>query len=503
VLYQRLAVLQHSTHCYYSDDPKLPSLHDIDDMKTCLLFSLLQKCMVKINSAISETIIPVTDATAVTSDVVEGDDVAQIRSKMYSKDYTNLEDDAENNYEPEMSYTYLHNPPEMIHQNNIEANDYIQAIADAFGVELPQKKNKNHLWKSRREPLPLNEFEEMHELLCCAFPEVFMLGRSYQRTSLPTTKQIRHLLLQFTAKAATSRELLFYLYDTKSRHSVISNFSSKVKQDPQAFQKFSKLVSDEVFLEKIKEAARDTSTKTAKEVLRTVLPILSFGSKQTLAGAFGDSGIQARGIATSLRHTAASQFLTLTPDDVNNPTSFRMAYSSQSNQCFPSAVSSSFAATYQNSGIYNDTTDIGDIQVPLSFTHRLQAAQKNPVAIACEFQALMENVIQILIGCPLDFQAGTDSNQKRTWYFKSSASNNPHHKGIYGNVTAVYGSIETQARGALHFHILIYGGLNPKLLEDVTGHESLTKAISSVLSAMYNAELPRSVHIEDILIKQL
>jgi hypothetical protein len=186
-----------------------------------------------------------------------------------------------------------------------------------------------------------------------------------------------------------------------------------------------------------------------------------------------------------------------------------MAYSSQSNQCFPSAVSLSFAETYQNSGrLYNDTTDIGDVQVPLSFTHCLQAAQKNPVAAACDFQALMENVVQILIGFPLDFQAGTDSkNQRRTWYIKSpDAANNPHDKGtLYGNVTAVYGSIEIQARGALHFHIVIYGGLNPKLLQDVTGHESLTKAISSVLSAMYyNAELPRtSVHIEDILIKEM
>jgi hypothetical protein len=62
---------------------------------------------------------------------------------------------------------------------------------------------------------------------------------------------------------------------------VISNFSSKVKQDPQAFQKFSELVSDEVFLKKIQDAKDSTSAITAKEVLRTVLPILSFGSKQT------------------------------------------------------------------------------------------------------------------------------------------------------------------------------------------------------------------------------
>jgi hypothetical protein len=43
---------------------------------------------------------------------------------------------------------------------------------------------------------------------------------------------------------------------------------------------------------------------------------------------------------------------------------------------------------------------------------------------------MVENVVQILIGCPLDFQAGTGGGQKKTYYFKSKHPNNPHHKGI-------------------------------------------------------------------------
>jgi hypothetical protein len=70
------------------------------------------------------------------------------------------------------------------------------------------------------------------------------------------------------------------------------------------------------------------------------------------------------------------------------------------------------------------------IKLPLDYTARHQASTSNPVAAALEFQSMVENVVQILIGCPLDFQAGTGGGQKKTYYFKSKHPNNPHHKGI-------------------------------------------------------------------------
>jgi hypothetical protein len=105
--------------------------------------------------------------------------------------------------------------------------------------------------------------------------------------------------------------------------------------------------------------------------------------------------------------------------------------------------------------------------------------------VALEFQAMVENVVQILIGCPLDFQAGTGGGQKKAYYFKSKHPNNPHHKGIFGHVTAVCGCIETQARGALHIHVVIYGGLKPRLLEDCVGFDGLCHAVTSILDSMY------------------
>jgi hypothetical protein len=119
--------------------------------------------------------------------------------------------------------------------------------------------------------------------------------------------------------------------------------------------------------------------------------------------------------------------------------------------------------------------------------------------VALEFQAMVENVVQILIGCPLDFQAGTGGGQKKTYYFKSKHPNNPHHKGIFGHVTAVCGCIETQARGALHIHVVIYGGLKPRLLEDCVGFDGLCHAVTSILDSMYVAAMPMSSHVEQML----
>ena len=99
---------------------------------------------------------------------------------------------------------------------------------------------------------------------------------------------------------------------------------------------------------------------------------------------------------------------------------------------------------------------------------------------------------EILIGCPLDFQPGNNSKQVRTWYFKSSAKNSPHHKGVFGYVTSYFGCVEMQARGALHFHIIIWGGITPKLLEHASGFPDVCRSIENALDTMYCAEIPTS-----------
>ena len=187
--------------------------------------------------------------------------------------------------------------------------------------------------------------------------------------------------------------------------------------------------------------------------------------------------------------------MTVTPDAINNPTSLWLALSSLNNQTFPAIADEEFFKKLQAS----DTVKQGNVQIPLDYSNRFKAAAHNPVAVAHEFRTMMENVVQILIGCPLNFQPSHNSGQKRTWYFKSRASNSPHHKGLFGYVTAHFGCIETQARGALHFHLVLWGGITPNLLEKGASFLDVCKSIEKAWNSMLVAHLPRSVHVKDIL----
>ncbi len=108
-----------------------------------------------------------------------------------------------------------------------------------------------------------------------------------------------------------------------------------------------------------------------------------------------------------------------------------------------------------------------------------------------------------LIGCPLDFQPGSNSKKVRTWFFQSQKSNCPHHKGVFGHVTAAFGGIETQARGALHFHLLIWGSIPPKVLQQAAFIPEACKKVSAALDHIFTAALPPEKHIKDMMLRAM
>ena len=523
VVYQWLAVLQ-QTHPLYKNDPKL----ELSDFAQC------KRVVHEWNEAIMESAVQVTDKGALNADIIMGDDVAQVRSRILnSADVEELntknsgsndstDDDEACRNDLKVSYSYVSNSGNTVDgalhgSAGKEGNagetmeEIINDIAAAFNVQMPigegeeggdeEGANREQQgFRSRREEEPLSEFDDMQELLTGAFPQVFMLGKTYDQSSLLKPDQMEHLLMQYTNAAATCRELLFYLFDCKNRHNVIHNFASKVRKDPHAFAEYARLVRNEEFQKKIILAKQDPTSAVAKEVLRTVLPVLSFGTRASIAGALGDTTSLSRAMAMAKRYGPASTMLTITPDDINCPTSFRLACTSLNNEDFPANADENFFKKLEESGTF-----IGEnkVDIPLSYNQRMKAAVENPVAVASEFRAMLENVLQILVGCPLDYQPGTNSTKVRSWYFKSKASNSPHHKGVFGHVTAFFGCVETQGRGALHFHVIIYGGITPTLLENAAAVPEICSKIEKILDDMYCAELPKGYHVRDYVVKQM
>ena len=116
---------------------------------------------------------------------------------------------------------------------------------------------------------------------------------------------------------------------------------------------------------------------------------------------------------------------------------------------------------------------------------------------------MLANVVSHLIGVPLDFSPGEKSHTHRTWFFKSKEDGCPIKKGVFGYVTAYFGATETQDRGALHFHLLIWGGISPTLLEDAAGFKQICRKIEHALDSQYVASLPRNKHLAYMLLNKM
>ncbi|CAB9516444.1 helicase PIF1 [Seminavis robusta] len=537
VLYQWLTVLR-SCHPLYKYDPPLPPLHEFGDMKKTIAYC---------NRALMEAGIPVTTERALAAEQIYADDVAGIRTKILTDSDVQLERSDDGNPDRDehktgacsipVAYTYVAQHPDVIaleqhtapgkqEENQVHSNSnntlstQIEAIADAFNIEYnPPSASQSDCttdadttsvnggedlstWKSYRDETPVNEFSDMLELLTSSFPQIFLLGNGYsQEGGLLTSIQIEHLLKQYTQAAATNRDFLFYLFDCHIRHTIMRNFAAKIRKDPAAFEQYATLLRDEEFQQKILQAAENPSSPEAKQVLRTVLPVLSLGGRNTImAGALGDTSSLSRAMAMAKRYGPVANMVTVTPDDINNPTSFRWACRSSNNFSFPAVVDEDFFESLQKNGTLRTN---GNVDVPLNYSSRMKKATDNPVAVALEFRTLLENVMSILIGCPLNFEPGTRSGQRRTWYFKSEAANCPYHRGIFGHVVAFFGTVETQSRGALHFHVILWGSISPKLLEKSAGLPDICKQIQLALDSMYTAELPRHIHAKDIIVRAM
>jgi hypothetical protein len=256
-----------------------------------------------------------------------------------------------------MSYTLLSKSPlfgqpQVTDQVKGSSGAYLKELANIFGVELPPSEQDE--WKITRDEVPANEFTTMQDILPGTFPDVFLLGQTYASKGLPKKRQIRHMLLQFTNCAATNRQLLFYLFDTLSRHDVVYNFAAKVRKDPSSWQTFSSLVASDSFREKLRIAASNPQADPdiTRQVLKIVMPVLSFGTKHSVPGSLTDPSGTARAFAQHRRYGPGTVLYTLTVDDKNSPNLIRLSRPMSSNQTFPATVNDDFFGALQQGTCY-------------------------------------------------------------------------------------------------------------------------------------------------------
>ena len=105
-----------------------------------------------------------------------------------------------------------------------------------------------------------------------------------------------------------------------------------------------------------------------------------------------------------------------------------------------------------------------------------------------EYERLINDTLEVLFGAPPEsFHVSSGKKDNKTTF--------RYKKGIFGHVYAYYGMHETQHCGTLHFHVIVYGGLSPELLDATADINPLCRAASQALDKIYSAELPASVHL--------
>ena len=421
-------------------------------------------------------------------------------------------DDGDEDSDPPMHFSYLTKSKKTAYDMNTDdTHDYLVSVARELGVNIGNAKAKYNEsneatkteWMSYREQDPFNEFlggasGRKDEGLVKAFPDVFFLGKGYDsnRPSL-NEERVEHLLMQFTTNAASCRPLLFYLFDQLQRHGSIKGMHAKRVNKENEFAKFAEEFTSDSFREKLKEAIKDPHGKIGKEVMKKVEPILTGGGKLSAYGALARADTGKKIMAMRRRHACAPAFLTFAIDDINHPSSLRMAMSSSSNSDFPAVVSGEHHEAMKHG--FKCYFGKDEISIPASYSDRLKLLVNNPVGAACVYKQLVIDVLSILVGKRPGF--GQKAGTTRTTEFASWEEENLG--AIIGTPIAYLGVTETTGGGSLHFHVVLWGGLSPDILELVADLPELCKQVGSVLDSTYKATLPREIHVRDLVTKDL
>ena len=350
VLHQWLQVLQ-AVNPLYSNDPPLPS------------FDKMSSIIKETNRIAIENADIITDDETIRFEATIGDGIAGVRTRSmttaaHSSDIQlacpncNENDCSAFTYAALCSNQPTANRNRGINDPSLQTVQLLEQTAKTFDIDV--EGNLEKWYKSARSDLPTNEFDKPDFCLCGAFPHIFIYGSAYRQLEDTSTGDVtnakptlvdaecRHLLLQHTTIPATCRELIFYLFDQKQRHAANISMWTKVHANPDAFQKFGEMMSSDAFASSLKNAIDNPKGKEAADIMSQILPVLSSSGRKIGFGAMEKSTSVSESIALTQRHGPASVFLTVSPNDISNPTSFRLAFRSVNNKDFPATIPSDF-----------------------------------------------------------------------------------------------------------------------------------------------------------------
>jgi len=284
------------------------------------------------------------------------------------------------------------------------------------------------------------------------------------------------MLHQYDARFSRCHRFICCLFDQMQRHAAARSVAARIKSTPASFAKFAEWVSDPTFLPRLAEAAANPHLQTSTTLVKQIMPHISVTSAQVPYTTAQRKAAMAHLYAMVYHFGVPSVFFTFAPDDVHGILNMRLAFPQANNWDFPANGDGFAAALEEGEDRFHGH--------PISERALSALLAAGPVAAAEIYRQMVENVFSVLLGTP---------------YEQTSRQTQPlpsRNIGVFGVSFASFGVTEEQARGSLHVHIVTWGSLPPRLLQQAGGVPALVSAISRALDTMFSATLDPNVHIE-------
>jgi hypothetical protein len=382
-----------------------------------------------------------------------------------------------------------------VSSGSIDIDEAIRQGGSLFGDDEDSDCDTVHRSGIPRHADPINEFTERESIVVASFPTVFMLGKSYGTSFGKLSDRRRdHLLHQFTMMPSKSRRLMLYLYDAVMRFRAIVGVNAHLHNCEFAVEAIRNLRDNKEERALLAKAIQHPDTRAASEYLAKYIRHFEFSGLNVPYGCFEGKKLKALVCEMCKRYRPPSAFLTFNFDDINNARAIRASYVTYSNTRFPSVFEDGcpFGADgfefIERMKSYGD--DGGDSHIDLSEGFRASLAKDDPLTFVSEIRETLVHVCEILLGIRLEGMASKNVayTSRKTVYYKSK-------KGIFGHALAAIGVIEDHAKGTVHFHLLLYGGLSPYVLQKFASFDKVCESVTRCLDSMYSSCAPEKYHV--------
>ena len=342
---------------------------------------------------------------------------------------------------------------------DVESFDALKAILESVRLAVPQRSHGNAPTTIRvdvpRADRPVNEFKQNKMLMGCGFPHLFAtfnFALVAKEGGLPQ-KVLRYFFDYYDGRFAREPQFAFLVFNQMQRHSLCFQVAKSIRSDKDAaLSNIAAMIDDPTLSDQLDEAMANPNSPGSIVLQKRILRYVQMYSSKVPFSPMERKGCLQKIYSMFYYGGYPSVYWTLSPSDMDQPHTIRLALRSVSN---PKA-------------------DILNIPISKDFHARMDILRANPCYAAMTFNRLIEAVLEELIQ--------TDNGSRRV------LKDVLRKRGIFGSCLLDFAVVEAQGRGSLHTHGLAWTNVSCEMLSKLAGTADEEK-ISKFIDAFVQTEL--------------